>query len=74
MTRERVLDELKRLDQHILDCGLRIAEQRQRIDAIRESGRDAEDSETLLKNLVASLGALHQLRATVVSELQAFEK
>ena len=71
MLRYRVMAELERLDQFIVDCGLRIAEQRLRLEWVKQSGRDAGDSETLLSNLVGSLGALHQLRKTVMSELQA---
>ena len=68
--RSQVLEELEKLDQHIADCGQRIEEQKERVKSIRGTGRNSEDSEYLLGNLVSSLGALYQLREIVVQELE----
>ncbi|SAK99555.1 hypothetical protein AWB78_05799 [Caballeronia calidae] len=73
-TRTKALDELDRLDQHIVDCGQRIAEQRKRLESLMHSGGDIEDSENLLKNLVGSLGALNQLRKMVLSEVHGTDR
>ncbi|SAK65973.1 hypothetical protein AWB76_03742 [Caballeronia temeraria] len=69
MSNWKALDELERLDTHIVFCGQRIAEQRLRVESIRHSGGDAEDSEMLLTNLLASFRALYQLRKTVAKEV-----
>ncbi|CAL8480706.1 hypothetical protein [Caballeronia sp. S22] len=70
MLRYKVQAELERLDQFIVECALRITEQRLRLQWLRQSGHDTGDSETLLNNLISSLGALHRLRKTVMTELQ----
>jgi hypothetical protein len=69
MSINRVLDELERIDQHIITCEFRISEQTQRIDLLRLRGREFEDSETLLDNLLGSLNVLKSLRKVVLSEL-----
>ncbi|WP_309903895.1 hypothetical protein [Caballeronia sp. LZ035] len=71
MTRERVLNELSRLNQFILEGEMRIEEQRQRIACIKEGGGDVENSEKLLRNLIFSSSALTRLRITVLDELHS---
>jgi hypothetical protein len=73
MTRERVLNELNRINQFILEGEMRIEAQRQRIDWIKDLGGDAGDSERLLHNLISSSSALARLRVTVLNELQSPE-
>ncbi|MDR5879817.1 hypothetical protein [Caballeronia sp. LZ032] len=73
MARTRVLNELNRLNQFIVDCEVRIEAQRQRIDWIKQGGGNAEDSEKLLNNLISSSSALTRLRLTVVEELRERE-
>jgi hypothetical protein len=73
MSHERVMNELNRLNQLILECELRIEAQRQRIEWIRNGGGDVEESEQLLKNLISSSSALFRLRLTVQKELQSKE-
>ncbi|MGF6267371.1 hypothetical protein OKW49_008365 [Paraburkholderia youngii] len=63
-------EELARIDVHIRECERRISEQERRIDLIRHSSRNCQDSEQLLGNLIAGLNALYDLRELVKQEVQ----
>lgn len=68
MTEER--QELAILDTRIGECKQHITEQRERVARMKQLGKNTEDSEQLLSNLLHSLAALEQLRELVLQEVK----